>query len=255
MAWKPTDSTLIGGFQYTFVETLPDHLVCKICDHPSRDPHLSVCCGYTFCRICIENVEKATNTKACPICSADNGFFVPNKQVVRELKSLQVICPNKEEGCEWQGNLDDISKHLRDVCEYENIRCPNPKCIHVSFPMWFFTKHVMMQRRHIHSHILKDCQCFCEYCNEPGYYYFIAGKHKEECPKLPLACPNLNCEEDNIPSEDMEQHRKECPFEVIRCEYHNVGCRDRMMRKNKRKHEEEYMEQHLRMTKVKQKLN
>ena len=63
-------------------------------------------------------------------------------------------------------------------------------------------------------------------------------------------CPN-GCEKiDMILREDMEEHRKECPLEVIQCEYHNVGCDVRIPRKRQREHDEENMEKHLRMTKV-----
>jgi len=47
----------------------------------------------------------------------------------------------------------------------------------------------------------------------------------------------------------MEAHRKECPNEVVQCEYHNVGCKERMMHKRKREHEQEKMEEHLSLTK------
>ena len=47
----------------------------------------------------------------------------------------------------------------------------------------------------------------------------------------------------------MEAHSKECPLEMVQCEYHNVECEERMMRKRKREHEEEKMEQHLSFTK------
>ncbi|XP_065901805.1 TNF receptor-associated factor family protein DDB_G0290965-like isoform X3 [Dysidea avara] len=66
--------------------------------------------------------------------------------------------------------------------------------------------------------------------------------HVKQCPKYPLPCPN-NCEVESVLREDMETHKKECPLEVIQCEYHNMGCEERMMRKNKRKHEEEHMDE------------
>ena len=47
---------------------------------------------------------------------------------------------------------------------------------------------------------------------------------REECPKLPLPCPN-KCEVGSVPCEDMEAHRKECPLDMIQCEYHNVYVR------------------------------
>ncbi|XP_065902562.1 TNF receptor-associated factor 5-like [Dysidea avara] len=47
----------------------------------------------------------------------------------------------------------------------------------------------------------------------------------------------------------MKAHREECPLEIVRCEYLNVGCEERMMRKDLKKHEEEKMKDHLFMTK------
>jgi len=47
----------------------------------------------------------------------------------------------------------------------------------------------------------------------------------------------------------MEAHRKECPLEMVQCEYQNVGYEERMMRKRKGEHEEEKMEAHLLLTK------
>ena len=47
----------------------------------------------------------------------------------------------------------------------------------------------------------------------------------------------------------MEAHRKECPLEMIQCEYYNVGCEVRMARKDKEKHDNEQMKEHLMMTK------
>ena len=47
----------------------------------------------------------------------------------------------------------------------------------------------------------------------------------------------------------MEAHRKECPLEMIQCEYHSVGCDTRMLRMNKQVREEENTKQHLMLTK------
>ena len=49
-----------GGYDYQFVETPSDMLVCKICQYPSREAHLSACCGHTFCKSCLEGAKKAT---------------------------------------------------------------------------------------------------------------------------------------------------------------------------------------------------
>ena len=109
----------------------------------------------------------------------------------------------------------------------------------------------MIERRYLSSHVETECPCCkvkCQYCHDTGEHQFIEGQHKEECPKLPLPCPN-KCEVGSVPREDMEAHMKECPLEMIQCEYHDVGCEVRMARKDQEKHKKEKIEEHLIMTK------
>ena len=230
----------IGGYEYKFVETPHDRFFCKICIHPCRDPYLSGCCGHNFCKSCIDNARKIAGT--CPFCRDEEFSKLPNKQADREIRSLDVMCTNKERGCEWQGELCDINTHLgnSDGCQFEDIRCSN-EC------------GKMLQRQYLISHVENECphrKVDCQYCHITGEHQFIEGEHKEQCPKLPLPCPN-KCEVGNVPHEDMEAHRKECPLEMVLCEYHNVGCGEKMMRKRKREHEQEEMEEHLLLTKFK----
>ena len=99
----------------------------------------------------------------------------------------------------------------------------------------------MIERRYLTSHVEVECprlKVNCQYCHDTGEHQFIEGQHKEECPKLPLPCPN-KCEVGSVPREDMEAHRKECPLEMIQCEYHNVGCEVRMARKDQEWHRNE----------------
>jgi len=57
------------------------------------------------------------------------------------------------------------------------------------------------------------------------------------------------CEIRSVHHEDMEAHRKECPLEMIQCEYYSVGCkRIKLACKDNEKHKKENMEDHLRMT-------
>ena len=42
----------------------------------------------------------------------------------------------------------------------------------------------------------------------------------------------------------MEAHRKECPLEMIECEYHSVDCEVRMARKDQEQHDNEKMKEH-----------
>ena len=232
----------IGGHDYDFIHTPPDRVVCKICHLPSRNPYLSVCCGHVFCKSCLDGVRISAFTNACPVCRDEEFVTFPNKQIDREIKSLYVYCTNDTKACEWQGELNDINNHLGNSngCQFEEVKCSN-EC------------GKMIERRYLTSHVKTECprrKVNCQYCHDTGEHQFIEGQHKEECPKLPLPCPN-NCEVGSVPREDMEAHRKkECPLEMIQCEYHNVGCkRVRLARKDLEEHKKQKMEEHLMMTK------
>ena len=237
---KPDES---GGYSYQFVENPPEIVKCVIFHLPSRSPYLSECCGHILCRSCLRQCRTTPHAShACPMCKDSRFKTVLNKQIDREVRSLQVYCTNKEKGCTWQGEINEISGHLEksNGCQYEDVKC-SLKCNRT------------MQRQHLAGHMKNRClrrKVNCQYCHDTGEYQLIEGQHKKECPKLPLPCPN-KCEVESIPRENMEAHRKECPLEMIQCEYHSVGCNVRTPRKRKRNHLEENMEEHLQMTTLK----
>ncbi|XP_065902684.1 TNF receptor-associated factor 4-like [Dysidea avara] len=343
-------ATSRGGYDYKFVNTPPDRLVCNICHLPSRDPYLTTCCGHVFCKFCLDCVKNpvTVSKSVCPVCREEEFSAYVNKQLDREIRNLHVTCTNTERGCEWQGELNHINNHLgnSDGCQFEDVKCSNEcgkmlqrrylashvetECpcykidcqyCHITGGNWFIEgehkeqcpklplpcpnscmvsdaascpysirnrnrRHAraarsviqciprenmeghkkecplqevkcphkcgkVLQRQNLTSHVETECPCRkvdCQYCHIKGEHQFIEGEHKEQCPKFPLSCPN-RCEVESVLREDMEAHRKECPLEVVQCEYHNVGCEERMMRKRKREHEEEKMEEHLSLTK------
>ena len=64
------------------------------------------------------------------------------------------------------------------------------------------------QRQFMTSHVEMECprrEVDCQYCQLSEEYRLIEGQHKEECPKLPISCPN-EYEAGSIPCEDMEDH-------------------------------------------------
>ena len=214
-----------GGYGYRFTEkfvTTPlDRYFCVICHHPSREPHLSVCCGHVFCRSCIDKV-----IAPCPMCRDENFVTFPNKQLDREIKNLDVLCTNVERGCAWHGKLSKIDDHLRNNgdCQFEEVECTN-RCGEA------------MQRRYHSSHIETECprrEVNCQYCHEKGEHQFIEGQHKEECARFPVPCPN-NCDVVTVPREDMEKHRGECQLEVITC---SNKCGEKLKRQDLTNHAE-----------------
>ena len=234
-----------GGFEYQFVSSPPDIVVCKICHLPTRDPHLTICCGHVFCKSCLDGMKEAKSIvdNICPVCRGEDFVTVPNKQIDREVKSLHVYCTNKGRGCEWQGEVNYIDNHLTKDggCEYEEVLCTSG-CDRV------------IQRQDLTKHVETECPCRtvdCQYCQLRGEHQFIEGKHKEECVEYPLACPNKCGEAECIPRKDMNEHRSRCPLEVIDCEYQTMGCEVRMIRQTQKEHNKEKMEYHLHLTKCK----
>ena len=115
-----------GGYDYNFseqfVNTPLDRYFCVICQHPSRDPRMSVCCGHVFCKSCIGEVKSP-----CPMCRDENFVTFPNKQLDREIKNLDIFCTNISRGCMWQGKLSNVDDHLgkHGDCQFEEVKCTN----------------------------------------------------------------------------------------------------------------------------------
>ena len=200
----------IGGYDYHFVKEPPDTTVCVICQLPSRDPYLSVCCGHVFCKSCLDSAKKAVAVVAtnCPMCRSEGFAVFPNRQIDRVVRSLHICCTNKEKGCKWQGEVNYISDHLgrSDGCDFEDVRCSN-KCGEI------------VQRQYLVSHMEAECPCrmvTCQYCGVDGEYQLIEGEHKQLCPKFLLPCPN-KCDVGSVPRQDMTEHRKICPLEEVEC--------------------------------------
>ena len=200
-----------GGYDYQFVDTPLDMFLCKICHFPSKEPHLSTCCGHTFCKSCLDGTIRSPFKPAimvCPMCRSNGLRTFLNKQNERAINSLHVFCTNKDKGCDWQGELNNISGHLRnsDGCQFEEVKCSNDCGL-------------LLQRQHLPSHVDNECPCqevHCQYCSVVGQHQFIMGSHVEECPKVPLPCPN-SCGVDSILREDMEFHKTTCPLEDVEC--------------------------------------
>ena len=206
---EATPSEDLGGYDYQFVDATPDTLVCKICHCPSKVPHLSVCCGHTFCKSCLMSAKNSTAVAdVCPICRSAKFETFPNKQNERLIKSLAVFCTNKGKGCEWQGEVNDITSHLGNSngCQFVEVFCSN-HC--GSF----------VQRQCLANHVENECPrrtISCQYCHITGEHRFIEYQHKEaECPKFPTSCPN-KCG-DTIPRDSIVDHKKVCPYQLLQC--------------------------------------
>ena len=188
----------MSGYEYDFVHNIPDRILCQICRLPCRDPQRSVCCGHVFCKSEID--QHQIREKSCPQCFSENFTPFVDKLLQREINGLSIYCPNKKDGCGWIGEIARIDDHVKE-CE---ISCSKCKQI-----VYFST---------MRSHLDTECPCYCPYCDITAEREVISSEHKEKCHKFPITCPN-NCSLDGIPRDDMDEHKKVCPLQMIQCEY------------------------------------
>ena len=117
------------GYDYEFVDP-PKSLECPLCLLTLRDPHMISCCGYEFCESCIQRVKR--DGKPCPLCNEPSFSTLLNKKLVREINALVVRCPQKDQGCDWKGELGQVQQHLNPAgaeltfskgCGYVIVEC------------------------------------------------------------------------------------------------------------------------------------
>ena len=137
-----------GGYDYVFVTPPPKSLECSICLLTLRDPHVISCCGNEFCQVCIEHVKK--DGKPCPLCNEQDFTTMLHKKLVREVNALVICCPQKELGCEWEGELGKVYGHLYP--EYGGINGCGYVIIACSYDCG-----MQVQRQKLHEHKMEIC--------------------------------------------------------------------------------------------------
>ena len=205
---------------YTYVDPIPDELLCVVCCFPAHEPQQTECCGKVYCRSCLETYYLANKTggpaaehpRDCSICWIRLKSF-PDKISQRRINALKVKCSNGKEGCSWTGELGDLELHL-PRCEYEQVPCAN-KCGELLL--------VAQMQRHLHSECLLRSYS-CPLCNEEGTYQEITSDHPELCPNVIVGCPNPGCPFSDTRAKISHHSDQDCPKLVVACPYCKVGC-------------------------------
>ena len=114
-----------------FVEPPPKQIPvdCAICFDVLFQPKMVSCCGHSFCAACIGHVER--DHKPCPLCGQEFSL-IDDKRLVRTLNGFKVYCPRRERGCDWNGELGELPRHLNQNpesdkllkgCQFQEIQC------------------------------------------------------------------------------------------------------------------------------------
>ena len=125
-------------------------------------------------------------------------------------------------------------------CDYTLQPCHN-ECIKDE-------KNIQLLRKDLEKHVKQKCprrQYECPHCKEPGEYQERTTTHLTVCPSVEVPCPNRGCRE-TMQCFKITLHRTECLFELLPCKYTNIGCMEKLVRKQIEAHEND-TQQHLQL--------
>ena len=188
------------GYEYEFVDQVPEDYFCKLCKHVAREPNITTCCGEILCKACIDVIIQ--DKKPCPSCESNDikalGLHVKYQ---RKILALEARCTVKDRGCEWTGQLQHLDAHL-DVntvhCQYVDVECPK-KCVQ------------KVQKRNL-ANECPNRDYRCPHCNFANKFH-VVSKHFDVCPYYPLACP-IRCGA-TFERDDLPDHMKMCRLEEV----------------------------------------
>ena len=227
--WKragPTDSDSLGGYDFKFVEEVPEEFLCPICLLVLKEPHLSGCCGHHFCQTCISRVKD--DRGPCPLCQQRYFTTLMDKSVQRKINDLRIFCRRKEIGCHWEGELSSYEFHVQ-LCKYIKVVCD-------------YGCGVKMFRCYLEVY---KSQCVkrpftCEHCGHQATWQEVVRDHTEVCKKYPVLCPN-SCG-DEVARVDIDAHLVDkCPLTVVPCKFEFAGCCESICRSDMLTHLEANM--------------
>ena len=223
MAYRESERLLDAEF----VEGPAEDWECPVCKLNLLQPSLLSCCGNHLCHSCVKKLEG----RPCPLCSAPFTAIL-DKGRQRAIWQAKVHCPNRESGCEWQGELRDLLRHLEPadgeggespgvrgripLCQFEAIPCGNEGC------------DLRLPRKDAEQHQRHECphrKVVCQYCNVvETTYQEMTAVHWGECPDFPVSCPN-NCDTGEMRRSQVQSHcDRDCKLQLVKCPYFDLGC-------------------------------
>ena len=232
---RKTRPQLQNGYDCIFVDELPDHLPaeCPICLCVFDNPQLVDCiCGSHFCQSCINPIK--AEKKPCPLCKGSFATSILDRHLQRTINSLQVYCSLKEAGCEWVGELKDLSQHLNVSFsdDYKSLGCPfvQLECSHCK---------QRYQRRLLLDHESSECSkrpVCCDICDEyESTFEDVINNHVPICPSKQVLCPN-ECGK-SLLRKNLDKHlENDCPLQSIECLFSYAGCEVKLLRKDMSAH-------------------
>ena len=237
----PRKQPLEGGFEVEFVDS-PKELQteCPVCLQVLCEPYQATCCGYSYCKSCIQRLKN--NGHRCPTCNESEYDVFPDKRLQRSLYGFRVRCSHESEGCKWVGELGELDRHLNanprpeshlSGCDFVKVKC--------------ITCGDFFDRKILGEHEISLCPMrlySCEYCHSyESNCHDVTVNHWPVCPCRPVPCPN---ECGVYPEKQHLAHHlsKECPHEKVSCPFAYTGCSVKLPANEMEEHVRENFYQH-----------
>ena len=166
--------------QWTFLDTVPDFMTCKICSGVFESPQLLSCCGTNVCKKCMDRhlqrlATLADKQPSCPFCRSTKFELISNTALEQSIKQLRVQCCYQHKGCGWTGALQNGNLHLKE-CDFVPMNCPN-RCGCEQLERCKFSDHML-----ICPHAHTTCSFGTIGCNAKIPLLRQAGqKHASDC--------------------------------------------------------------------------
>jgi len=117
----------IGGYDFEFIEDIPDDLTCTLCHYALKNPVQIEDCGHTFCEDCFNRTKDHASANALEFCCPldrqviDIGRVFKNKADERKVLNLKVKCRYFGDDCEWIGELRNALEHVSECSKNTTI--------------------------------------------------------------------------------------------------------------------------------------
>ncbi len=231
----------VVGYNCEFVNEVPGNCKCPVCENVFQDPQRVSCCEEEYCRACIEQALRDVRRCPNPTCrkNSDDITISEARRTKRQVDQLRCYCSNRREGCEWEGELQELGNHRNENptnenqlngCNFTRVDC-----------QWC---QEMLPRNEIGEHQENVCQerpFNCQYCGHQDTYQRVMDIHLPECPQQPVECPQ-GCGL-SPPRQNLTVHKvDECPKAMVKCEV--PGCEEMRKREDMTAHIQEFSIQH-----------
>ena len=120
-----TESTTSLLEEFDFVERPSEDFFCPVTFELLLDPYLTAGCGNHLSQRVMTRLK--SEGKLCPICKKPSLATMLDKFHRRKLHAVQVHCPHTPSGCEWVGEVIELSQHIQTclICKW-HMKVPAP---------------------------------------------------------------------------------------------------------------------------------